>query len=55
MKALELKYYGIRDDNVDEGGDFRFIHIPTADQRADMLTKQMDPSPFHHHLPNILK
>ena len=55
MKALELKYYGIRDDDEDEGGHFRFIHIPTTDQRADLLTKQMDPTLYYHHISNILK
>lgn len=55
MKAIELKYYSIRDDDEDEGGTFRFVHIPTQSQRADLLTKQMDNSSFSPHLPNILK
>ena len=55
MKAIELKYYSIREDDEDEGGAFRFIHIPTKDQRADLLTKQMDNSFFSPLLPNVLK
>ena len=54
-QLIELKYYSIREDDEDEGGAFRFIHIPTKDQRADLLTKQMDNSSFSPLLPNVLK
>jgi hypothetical protein len=31
-------------------GEFEMLKIPTADQRADMLTKCMDPTPFYNQM-----
>ncbi len=45
MLHLELEYYWLRD--VSEIGRFRYILISTLLQKADILTKQMDPTLLH--------
>jgi hypothetical protein len=44
MRGIETKYYWLRD--VHDMELFDFIKIRTADQKADVLTKQMELSPF---------
>ena len=48
MIHLPLEVYWLRESY--EHNEFDYILTPTEDQKADVLTKQMDPKPFHRQL-----
>ena len=48
MQHIELQYYWLRDTQSD--GLCTFLHVQTALQRADLMTKQMDAGPFRPQL-----
>ena len=48
MKAIEVKYYWLRDLKDDK--ECEFIHVDTKLQTADIFTKQMDFKDFYEQL-----
>ena len=44
MRAIETKYYRLQQES--DSGIFEIVKIPTTQQKADIMTKQMDYSVF---------
>ena len=51
-KHIDIKYHWLRDKVAD--GTIAMLHVPTTDQRADIMTKVVDSAVFHKHVDSLM-
>jgi hypothetical protein len=51
MKHIDIKYHFIKD--LAESGIISVSYVASKDQKADVMTKPLDPELFYRHLKNL--